>query len=1091
VNYKKSNLEMVNMNMIFNSPSVVANGTKEKDTISTNKAALAKLMAAWEAKQKSAKKFGSFGLLAVTLAACNSDDDDDAPVAAAVDTTPFNQADIDAAVSTAVAAVNTTLDDNAAINAAVANATSFTTLDGLVAAYNIVNVAATADPILKVATDFITGTSGDDTYVALQTGAAATETWGVADSIDGAGGTDTINLTNTEAAVPNAATITNVENMVYRSTDAGNASDFAMGSFPSVTNITLDRPAANVDVGGLDTTDTVTLLNLIATTDTTITYTTASGLATTLATAGDATSVTINGSTAGADVQFAGDIEAFTLVTTAATSLADLVFDGGTTSIVMDSGAATTVASTWTAAAATSLTINGAGKTTITPDLAAVTVTIDASGNTGGIDLDTGATAEATNAVATFDQNDLTITGTAAADTIDLSTTPAAREMQVNAGAGDDTVMVDEEVGDTPAAAATTAGDLIDGGDGADTLSYSATTALDATHETQYVNFETLQTTGTANVTMTNLDNFAAKNFKTTMSDADATNTTSVTAAFDDLLTGSTIEANAAAGLTTNDAVDVDGVVINANLTTDDASATAADSITFTLADGYQSVNDDDGAAGDFEIVTINSSGGTVAAPITHNLFDFNDADTININATGLGALTISSIVAATTTAVVATTSTQGITPTLTTAVLSYAGGTGNDKITLPTGALANGKTYTDAGGTADSIAATATASQAMGILAVSGYELVSVTTDTGGDTPTMDVRNVTGMTTLELISSNAGDTFTVNNVKTGTTILLSGATTTASVTTTVGDSATVQGFSFDTNVTTTSIVLDAGTATVNLNSGNGDLVVSDAMATVTGITGSGLKTVNMTGEDDLVLTNALPNTVTAVDASTSTGNNTIVTGTAGTAAAPLTVKGGNTVDTITAGAGFNTIQGGVGNDTLVSPATASVQDKFIFESAGSATTNGQDTITMQIGAATGWDVLDFSAFMPGGTVFQNGGAGTAMVAIANSATSDINITNQVVLLSNANGTLSDTAAKVAGLIDGASDAMSITAGGKGIVIEGSTTTAQKVLNGYFVHDANSDGDVSDAGEVFKVFVSNNNGYDLDAMVTANFDLIV
>jgi hypothetical protein len=1079
---------MVNMNMIFNSPSVVANGTKEKDTISTNKAALAKLMAAWEAKQKSAKKFGSFGLLAVTLAACNSDDDDDAPVAAAVDTTPFNQADIDAAVNTAVAAVNTTLDDNAAINAAVANATSFTTLDGLVAAYNIVNVAATADPILKTSTDFITGTSGADTYVGLQNG-AATETWSVADTIDGGDGIDTLNLTNTENAALNAATVTNVENVVYRTTNAtATNTDFNMATFPSVTNITLDRSGVGTDVAGLDTTDTVTMLNMIATSDTTLNYTTVAGSTVTLASAGDATSVTVNGSTAGADLDFAGDVETMTLVTTAASSFADLGFDAGTTAVNMNSGAATTVTANWTGAAVATLTITGAGLTKITPDLHANTITIDGSGSTGGIDVDTGATAEATNTVATFDQNDLTITGSAAADKIDLSTTPAAREMQVNAGAGDDTVFVDEEVGDVPAAAATTAGDLIDGGDGTDILEYTASTTLDATHETQYVNFETLQTSGTVNIQMQNVDNFAAKNFSTIVSDANDADTTAVTATFTGLLTGSTINANAAVGLLTNNPADADGVIIVADLTTDDSSATAADSITFNLSDGYAAVRDTNG---DFETVTINSSGGTVLAPITHSLVDFNDADTINVNATGLGALTITSVVAAATTNVVATSSTQGITSTLTTAVKSYAGGTGNDKITLATGALANGKTYTDAGGTADSIAATATASQNMGILAASGYELVSVTTDTGGDQPIMDVRNVTGMTTLELISTAATDQFTVNNIKTGTTILLSGAATTAAVTTTVGDSATVQDFKFDTAQTTSSIVLDAGTATVNLNASNGDLVVSDTMATVTAITGSGLLTVNITGEDDTVLTNALPNTVTSVDASTSTGNNTIVTGTAGTAAAPLVVKGGNTVDSITAGAGWNTIQGGVGNDIIVSPATASVQDKMIFESAGSATTNGQDNINFTLGTATGWDVLDFSAFLPGGTAFQNGGAGTAMVPIANTATADVDITNKVVLLSNANNGNSDIASEIAGLIDGASDAMSITAGGKGVVIEGSTTINQKALNGYFVHDANSDGDVSDAGEVFKVMISHSTAYDLDTFVTANYDLVV
>ena len=62
---------MVKMNMIFNKSDLV--GYEAVDTRTAKKEALAKLVAAWESKQaKNAKRFGGLGLLAVSLAACNS-----------------------------------------------------------------------------------------------------------------------------------------------------------------------------------------------------------------------------------------------------------------------------------------------------------------------------------------------------------------------------------------------------------------------------------------------------------------------------------------------------------------------------------------------------------------------------------------------------------------------------------------------------------------------------------------------------------------------------------------------------------------------------------------------------------------------------------------------------------------------------------------------------------------------------------------------------------------------------------------------------------------------------------------------------------
>ena len=95
---------MVNMNMIVNSSDLVGYEAENLNKETTRAKALNKLVKAWESKQgRTAKKVGGLGLLAVSLAACNSED-----------TTPFSQSDVDAAVKTAVDAVDIT-SDNAAV----------------------------------------------------------------------------------------------------------------------------------------------------------------------------------------------------------------------------------------------------------------------------------------------------------------------------------------------------------------------------------------------------------------------------------------------------------------------------------------------------------------------------------------------------------------------------------------------------------------------------------------------------------------------------------------------------------------------------------------------------------------------------------------------------------------------------------------------------------------------------------------------------------------------------------------------------------------------------------------------------------------
>ena len=101
----------------------------EMDASSKQQDLVKKLTRAWEKKNSKAARAGGVSLMALSLAACGSSEDD----------TPFSQADID----TAVGAVDITSDNDAAIAAAIAALPEDTTpfgqadLDSAVAAVDI------------------------------------------------------------------------------------------------------------------------------------------------------------------------------------------------------------------------------------------------------------------------------------------------------------------------------------------------------------------------------------------------------------------------------------------------------------------------------------------------------------------------------------------------------------------------------------------------------------------------------------------------------------------------------------------------------------------------------------------------------------------------------------------------------------------------------------------------------------------------------------------------------------------------------------------------------------------------------------------
>ena len=144
--------------------------------------ATSKLVKAWESKNaKNAAKAGGISLMALSLAACGGSDD------VAVDLTPFDQSDIDAAV----AAVDLTSDNAVAIVAALTTeaGAAFGSVDAAVA-YGIASVDITSDnaALIAAAVAAVDTTADDATAVSLALRNAAAD----------AGVTGTSTMTNAE-----------------------------------------------------------------------------------------------------------------------------------------------------------------------------------------------------------------------------------------------------------------------------------------------------------------------------------------------------------------------------------------------------------------------------------------------------------------------------------------------------------------------------------------------------------------------------------------------------------------------------------------------------------------------------------------------------------------------------------------------------------------------------------------------------------------------------------------------------------------------------------------------------------------------------
>ena len=187
------------------------------------------------------------------------------------------------------------------------------------------------------------------------------------------------------------------------------------------------------------------------------------------------------------------------------------------------------------------------------------------------------------------------------------------------------------------------------------------------------------------------------------------------------------------------------------------------------------------------------------------------------------------------------------------------------------------------------------------------------------------------------------------------------------------------------------------------------------------------------------------------------------------------TLTGDTGVNTINGGNGADTITGGAGDDILSGEAGAD-----IYTFASTAALNGSDSISFVVAD----DVLDFAAFLSGGSVDLNGGSSPAITSYTADSNGDVNIADKVVLFDTTTTGLS--VANLVSEIEGAGNAFALD--GKAVVITGDADSSASPALVYFV-DSSVDSTSSDVTSSDVTLVGTLSGsFDLDTLTANNFD---
>ena len=936
------------MNMIVNSSDLVGYEAENLNRETTRAKALNKLVKAWESKQgKTAKKVGGLSLLAVSLAACNSED-----------TTPFSQSDLDAAVKTAVDAKEA--EGAALLATAVATAKSQGLAEGAVAgkAAGLAEGLATVTTAVNAALTDSSGVKHDTVDAAITSdNTAVMMTQADYDAaIDAADDDEQATIDNMNASVTNAG-FANLDAFIAAYTDLtdGSALAYTNSTVPDALTATVGPDTitaalgtyANtdslVDVSTTDN-DTVTIthnaavtpvitnvenvnLNLNATGAANVTASSLAGVNTLTITRGDVTvgSAIISGDktivVTGLDAADVGTVVAGAATTTVSVTQATttgvtvnadtasgnvtLLGAGTVNAAGAGTGDTVTVRAALTGAVTTEATENAKA---VVINTGAATVVSDDAGGGEVLDGTISITANSATSVTVDNASGgLTLSATAdnaqiRADNIDAS----GASITVGTGvatAGNSDIDLDLDGSGLATDAVTVAGagpiDLDVNGTGGqliETVNLSGTTAaVDYNMVTSIPT--TINMTGAQSVTVSNtgdaLNNLIATDSLTAGTTTYAVNTaatgavTATNAAFDNFI----LEADAAFDATGSGAI----TVTSGSTFTIAADQTGLDIVGSAAGATINLVTADDTAANgtaillELDDVIMNTNITTVNVEATVGAFD---ADSITLATTG--ALNLSGTQAYdlgnATAASVTSTSTGAITLNTANASLdAITTGNGADQLTL------------------DEAAAVMVLSSGEGADVVSVGNAAASQYDLGGGNDQITITNANS----GVIAAGAGNDTIIHNAGIASDMIIAGGDGSDTLRILGGANINVSG---NTNFAISDI------ETINLNAAGGGLQMSAAQFNgdnAFALTGTAAATDIMTITGSAAADTINMSGVTVTNASTN------VTGGAG----DDTITGTAGVDVISGGAGSDAISGGTGTDTVSFAGAANTTD--------------------------------------------------------------------------------------------------------------------------------------------------------------------
>jgi S-layer protein len=983
---------MVNMNMIVSTSELVGYEAETKTTKASGTQALAKLISNWERKQASAKKVGGLGLLAISLAACNSDDSTSDADAAAL-------AAVQAQLTAALAAQATAEAAQAAAEATAATATAATDAAAVVASSNQTFTYTTG-------VETFVGGDGDDNF---NSGTAAK--FGMLDGATGGAGTDTLSIADASAAAysfPTNAPITGIETLVIQHGATANTHSVTadVSNYADVDHVNIGKAgtAADVTITTKENVTSVTVTGDANTASVRAVTITDSGTAQTALVAGtdvlDTVSVTGASTTVGvvADTLTTLNLQAVAGVTTVtdayAASVRDLtvniakgalggITDAGADTVTVNVNGVVTATGTMTFASATTINVNADNTVAGTLDGAATTAL-----NISGDSL-------ATLNVSTAATGAITVSGSAGLK--DVTTTNAATI--TNSGTGAVTL------GNVATTAGVAVGSTYTGGTGVDTITFGAQTkasTLGAGKDVAYFTGAALGAAGAVDlgdgvdtVGLTHANAITASNSEAF--EGVVTNFEALTIAAS-VGTGTINMAN----MNSVDAVEFSGAIGHATVLSNMAPNST---VTYKVAATAATTHNLAVATGTTDVMNFVL---TAAADANYNTVNAAGVETINITSTD------SSLTAATQTAV--------HTVALGTAAATTISVSGNAGLAMGTGGVA--VTSMDASGVSIPAASTTAVANAGKITFTSGNVTLTATpVISGGDGP--DTLTGSSAAVAETINGNAGadiiegnggndilnggagnDTFNTTGAElTGLDVIDGGDGTDSLVptdATTITDAqfagiSNIETLALGTNlahiVTLGATSKAAGIVTVTAT-GSGD----DAITVGAGHTGA-ISITTAAGDDTLV--------VSAVPA---TNSATIVTGNGANAVTlglgTETLTGGTGIETVTVGAtthlaSTDNLNGAAGTDVITYSAAATLVDSAFSGVTNFETltmSNNNDTITagsqiIEAGIVTfnlgnGTNVLDVSAYPTGasGAISIVDGTGSSTITLGKGA---------------------------------------------------------------------------------------------------------